>query len=152
MTDGRHNPQCRPCVRLTRKEFNELQQTRRISSKRRGHLNDGGQPDADEPPRNRNRGSMAQDAAHPLPDVLEDHPPIEHHMQPDEDDVQDAANDDPTHDHAEHRTQHDEDDTQDDTDDPTHDHTQRTRRAGEVLSGTPPKRTAHATDDIRSDN
>ena len=53
-----------------------------------------------EPPRNRNRGSMAQDAAHPLPDVLEDHPPIEHHMQPDEDDVQDAAND-PTHDHAE---------------------------------------------------
>ena len=50
------------------------------------------------------------------------------------------------------RTQPDEDDTQDDTDDPTHDHTQRTRRAGEVLSGRPPKRTAHATDDIRSDN
>ena len=117
MTNGKHNPQCKTCVRL--RAFNEyLQQPRRRSSKRRRHLNHGGQPNADEPPRNRNRGSMAQDATHPLPDELDDRPLIEFHIQPDEDDMQDAA------------------------DDPTHDHTQQKHHAVEVLSGRLPKRIA----------
>ena len=143
MTDGRHNPRCKTCVRLTRKEFDDLERVRsRNHPKRKRFPTQPRQSDHDNRPPKHNR--TEQSMTRPIADAVERAPSlVEYHIRINEDNTSDA-DDAP-----------DEDDAVDETNDAGCDRQQhnsaglnrrrRRRRTDEAPSDRQPKRSASST-------
>ena len=90
MTDGRHNPRCKTCVRLTRKEFDDLERIRsRNRPKRKRSMKQSRQSDHDDRPPKHNR--TEQNMTRPITDAIERAPSlVEYHIRINEDNISDT--------------------------------------------------------------
>ena len=89
-TDGRHNPRCTTCARLTRKEFDDLERIRnRNHPKRKRFPTQSGQSDRDDRPPKHNR--TGQSMTRPIADAVERAPSlVEYHIRINEDNISEA--------------------------------------------------------------
>ena len=84
ITDGNHNPRCKTCVRLIRKEFGDL--TGPSSHRRKRKRSRAPSNDTDGRPQNHNR---TERTTAQIPAAVEHAPPlIEYHVRTNEDDIE----------------------------------------------------------------